>query len=230
VCQTKVETILWDNPHFYSHHEKGQWCCRCETCQKLFRKKIHHAMPNSLTNSVQKFRDSSLFEILSELTGLVHIKKKRNAVCLVSPEENGTQKLWEDIAELPSVDEMVVKPFWKRTDKSADIVRTYHECSKKLLQLTSQFGKEGQIWVKNFSIEKNSEECVAEATYAAYNEGIRNIFSWSYKGSQSMSKYRCDNPDRVWKIQTDAFSECRDKAIINEMIVTMQAIKSEKGL
>jgi hypothetical protein len=226
ICTTEVETIMWDNPHFYSTNGNEQWCCRCEICQKLFRKKTNHLMPNSLTQSVKEFRLSSIYELLSELTGLVRTKGKRNSVCLVPSGEDLDSNLWEAIAELPTVDEMAFKPYWETGEKPANISKSYHEFSKKLLNITKSKNKEAQIWIKNFSIQKNNEESVAEATYAAYNEGIRNIFAWAFKGTYNMSSFRSENPERVWKIQTDAFAECHDKAIMNEMIDTMRSTKS----
>ena len=118
----------------------------------------------------------------------------------------------------------VVEPRFYQTDFEPPS-RTYHDFSKKLLKVTKEYGKEAQVWIRNFSVQKNNEESVAEATYAAYNEGIRNIFAWAYRGTSTMSAFRSDNPDKVWKIQTDAFAECHDKAIMNEMIDTMRSTK-----
>ena len=54
---------------------------------------------------------------------------------------------------------------------------------------------------------------VSAATWAAFNEGIRNIFAWSYKGSEYMSWLASDDPEKVWEIQCDALLQCKEKAL-----------------
>ncbi|MBF0432908.1 MAG: hypothetical protein HQK83_16605 [Fibrobacteria bacterium] len=227
VCSTEADSILWDNPHFYSDEGDENWCCRCEACHKLFRRKTNHLMPNSLTKSVTEFRISSIYEFLAEMTGLVHTKGKTNAVCFKLDNDESSINMCEEIAELPTVDELGVKPYWAQGEKLANISKHYREASKKLLMVCKKFEKEPLVMVKNFSIQKNNELSVAEATYAAYNEGIRNILSMAYKGSYSMSALRSDDADKVWQIQTEAFAECHDKAILNEMIDVMKSPKTE---
>jgi hypothetical protein len=216
VCSLDVEAILWDNPHFYKNADG--WCCQCKMCQKLFRKTYEHLMPNSLTDTVKEFRWNSIYQFLSEMTGLVRRNGKRNAVCIeLGEKEEGFKKL-ELLAELPTVDELSLKPYWEKGEKPAVISKSYHRYGKKLLALSEKYEKSVQIWIKNFSIEKNNEESVSEATYAAYNEGIRNIFAWAVRGTGGMGMYRSDDPECVWKLQTEAFAECQEKAILNEMV------------
>jgi hypothetical protein len=226
VCETEVKTILWDNPHFFYEEGGELWCCTCESCQKLFRKKTRHLMPNSLTKSVREFRIASVCEFLAELTGLVHTMGKRNLVCSSFLEgENGL--LMEDIAELPTVDEIGLKPYWKRGEKPGNISKVYHEQSSRLLDLTKKYEKDAVMFIKNFSIQKNNEDSVAQATYAAFNEGIRNLIAFAYKGTHCLSAFRSDDPEKVWKTQTEAFAECHDKAILNEMIDTIRSDEPE---
>ncbi len=226
VCETKVETIIWDNPHFYSSEKEEVWSCRCETCQKFFRKKSRHLIPNSLTKSVQNFRQASLLDFLSELMGLVHRFKKRNGICLIPEAGEEAQAYLKSFAELPSLDEISIKPYWKKGEKASNISKTYHEASESLLKLAGEYELEAQIWIKNFDIQKNDEQSVSEATYAAYNEGVRNIFAMAYNGTYNLSSLRCDDWEKVWKNQIDAFSECQEKAIMNEMVDVIRATNS----
>jgi len=184
-------------------------------------------MPNGLTESVESFRKGTIVEFLSEITGLAHVKGKRNSVCFDVKNEKGGYGFLDEIADLPTIDELGLKPYWKRGDRPADISKSYHHYSKELLAVTKEHHKEAQIWVKNFSIAKNNEESVAEATYAAYNEGVRNIFSWSFKGSKCLSALRSDDVKTVHKIQSDAFSECQEKALMNQMIDTMKNLNTQ---
>jgi hypothetical protein len=212
VCATQVETIFWDEPHFYFEKQKENiWCCSCDICQKLFRRKFKHTMPGSLTDSVKAFRQKSILEFLSVMTTYVAKKNKRNSVCLLPPWFNDGVENWEEIAALPHVHEIGTDPYWTKGEKIVTISKTYHEYSGLLKKIADKFNIEAQIWVKNYDIARGNEEAVEAATWAAYNEGIRNIFAWSYKGSAYMDKLASDDPEKVWEIQTNALLECREK-------------------
>lgn len=68
----------------------------------------------------------------------------------------------------------------------------------KLLAVTNKYNKESQMWIMNFNIISGEEDRLVAACRGAYEEGIGNIFAWSYRGSKWMSKLTCDNPDLVW--------------------------------
>jgi hypothetical protein len=212
VCNTEVETIFWDEPHFYfTKGVQDVWACTCPVCQKKFRKLFNHTMPGSITNSVKQFRHACIVDFLQEMTDHVRSRGKRNSVCLLPPWFNDGVDDWASIAQINSIDELGSDPYWEKEDKSNKISRTYHEVSHTLKKVCDQYGKEAQIWIKNYDIVRNTEDSVAEATWAAYNEGIRNIFAWSYKGSAYMSKLRSDDPEKVWEIQSNTFAECLEK-------------------
>lgn len=218
-----IDVFFWDQPHFFSNEANSSWSCRCENCKKLFRKIFHHTMPASVTPSVQKFKTVSMVYFLAELTGLVRSYQKKNAVCLPLPQSEENLRYWEEIAELPTVDELSVKPYWEKGSKPNSITQNYHLSSKELKRLTLTYQKEASIWIKNFNIPKNTEQNIAEATYSAYNEGIRILMASDFMGSKVKSSRRSENPQRVWQIQTDAFAECQEKAIMNEMIDVMRS-------
>ena len=61
VCATKVDTIFWDEPHFY--FEKGglqNWSCRCEKCREMFRAKFGYEMPVSSSLSITDNGDAKI--------------------------------------------------------------------------------------------------------------------------------------------------------------------------
>lgn len=212
VCQTDVETIMWDEPHFYFEKDNQEiWSCTCHVCKKLFRKKFGHSMPVSLTDSVKEFRNLSIVDFIDDMTKYVRSKGKRNSVCLLPPWFNDGIGSWDDIASLAAVDEIGCDPYWERGSKSAKISEDYHKVSQKIMATAEKYGKEAQMWVKNYQIVKNNEDSIAEATWAAFNEGIRNIFAWSYKGNAYLTKLKSDDPDKVWEMQTNTFLECHQK-------------------
>jgi hypothetical protein len=257
VCSTEVETVFWDEPHFYYCKEykhiatkspegreisdqqkrfeahsnslfwQGEnpklWACRCEECQRKFRKQYNHTMPAGLSETVIKFRQNSLLEFLDFVTQAVRKRGKRNCVCLLPHEINSGISDWEAIAQLDAVDELATNPYWTNESRISDVSDHYHKYSREILHLARKYNKEAQIWIKNFQVRKNSEDFIGAAAWAAYNEGIRNLFAWAYKGCEYHSLLRCDEPETVWETQTMVFEEIQRKAALergNKIIFT----------
>ncbi len=212
VCSMEIETVFWDEPHFFFDPDfPDEWACSCYTCQKKFRQAYNHSMPSSITKSIQEFRANSLYDFLEDMTQKVRGHGKRNTLCLHRKDHKNEHDNWEQLSKLPYVDELSTDPSWKKGARTTEISQNYHKTSQYLKELSIRENKEAQIWVKNYNILKNNEDSVVAATYAAYNEGIENIFSWSYLGSQYLSKLKSDDPEKVWVLQTDAFDEIRLK-------------------
>lgn len=210
VCKTKVDTIFWDEPHFY--FEKGaldNWACCCDHCQKKFLDQYGFKMPLSLTPEVETFRENSLIDFLNEMTEKVHRLGKRNSLCLLPPWFPAGIENWNRIAELPFVDEISSDPYWEKTTPSETIKENYREISKRLLSLAQKYNKDAQMWIKNYHIVEGKESDVRLATEEAYNAGIRNIFAWSYRGSEYLSWLRSDNPELVFETQIHALENLK---------------------
>ena len=205
VCKSRVETIFWDEPHFY--FEKGKldnWACRCPACKQKFREQFGCEMPVALTEEVKKFREDSLVDFLAEMTADVHARGKRNCVGMLPPWFPAGLDDWEQIAKLPSVDEIACDPYWERGDSEEKIRLNYAQISKRIASIAKTFGKEAQMWIKNYQIESGRENDIAIATEEARRAGIQNIFAWSFKGNAYLSWLTSDNPEQVWKIQSEA--------------------------
>ncbi len=214
VCSCEIETVFWDEPHFYFEKTSPEkWSCCCDVCKKKFRKHYGHTMPSSLTESVQEFREESLLEFLDIMTKRVKALNKRNSVCLLPSNFNDGISNWDKFAQLEAVDEIGTDPYWERGERIKTISQTYQQESKKILELSQKYNKQAQMWIKNYSIQKNNEDSIEQATWAAFNVGIRNIFAWSYRGSAYLSWLKSDDPDKVWEIQTNTFAECQEKSI-----------------
>ena len=209
VCDTQAETIFWDEPHF--HFEKGHlgiWSCRCDTCKAEFKKQFGYAMPEALTDDVRIFRENSLVDFLTEMTAAVKAHGKRNSVCLLPPWFPGGISDWARIAAIPSVDEIGSDPYWEKDTPAADVVKNYTDVSARLARLCREHGKEAQMWIKNYHIVRGQENDIEEATRIAYDAGIRNIFAWSYLGSEYLTWLRSDDPRKVWETQCKGFARC----------------------
>ena len=64
---------------------------------------------------------------------------------------------WEQIAKLPSVDEIACDPYWERGDSEEKIRLNYAQISKRIASIAKTFGKEAQMWIKNYQIESGRE-------------------------------------------------------------------------
>lgn len=212
VCSMEIETVFWDEPHFFFNPEQpDKWSCSCETCQKKYRQRYLHSMPTSMTESIEEFRAESLYEFLEIMMSEVHRHGKRNALCL-HPKDHFREKTnWSKLSELPHLDEISIDPSWEPGARTIEITQNFHKHIQILKTLCNKNGKEAQVWIKNYSIQKNNEDSVVAASYAAFNEGIRNIFCWSYLGSKYLSSLSSADPEKVWALQTETFEQLKLK-------------------
>ena len=157
----------------------------------------NHALPASLSERLQEFRQVSLLEFLHTMTKRVRAKGKRNSLCLLPLTFNDGISNWEPFAQIECLDEIGTDPYWQKGDTLNEISKAYHEHSVKIIELAKENKLEPQMWIKNYHILANNEDSVSAATWAAFNEGIRNLFAWSYKGSEYMSWLASDNPEKV---------------------------------
>ena len=91
------DVLFWDEPHFYvglwNGDFSGAWSCGCDVCRGLFRDRYGRDMPGEFTPEVRAFRESSLLDLLSELSERGHEQGLRNALCLLPTDE-------QEIAEI----------------------------------------------------------------------------------------------------------------------------------
>jgi hypothetical protein len=208
VCQTQVETIFWDEPHFYFEKANPQlWACTCETCQQLFKQEYGFTMPRQLSPEVLAFRENSLLRFLKQVTEWVKNHGKRNSVCMLPPWFPAGLENWDLVAAMPSVDEIASDPYWEKTTPRAEIASSYGNTAQRLVKLAHQYQKEAQMWIKNYHIVAGTEDYISIATEASIAQGIRNIFAWSYLGSEYMSWLKSDNPSLVWETQIEALKK-----------------------
>ena len=56
------------------------------------------------------------------------------------------------------------------------------------------------MWVKAYQIEAGRENDLAIAVEESRKAGIDNIFAWSYRGTETLSWLKSDNPDEVARV------------------------------
>jgi hypothetical protein len=207
VCSYDIETVLWDEPHFYFEKKNPEiHACCCSSCSKLYKEQTGEEIPKKPNEKFEQFRQKSLISFLSYVTKGVHNLGKRNSVCLLPPWFSAGLENWEEVAKIKSVDEIGSDPYWERGDSVEKVIEGYAKVSEKIATLAKEHDKEAQMWIKNYQIEAGTEHFVEKATKIVANAGIKNIFAWSYLGSKYMDSLRSDHPDLVWKSQIKALS------------------------
>lgn len=219
VCATKVSTVFWDEPHFY--FEKGglsNWSCRCPICQAKFRERFGYEMPASTFDKMQsdqardvlQFREDSLIDFLKEMTEDVHAHGKRNCVCMLPPWFPAGLDDWGKVAQLQSVDEIASDPYWEKGATEDWVHEKYAETANKLTEVAAQYGKAVQMWIKAYQIEAGRENDLSIAVAESRKAGICNIFAWSYRGTETLSWLKSDNPDEVARAYRTSLGLCQD--------------------
>jgi hypothetical protein len=201
VCNTYVSTIFWDEPHFY--FEKGglnNWSCRCKKCREMFRARFGYEMPAELTDDVKQFREDSLIDFLKEMTEDVHARGKRNCVCMLPPWFTAGLDDWSKVASLEAVDEIASDAYWERGATEEWVREKYRETANKLVEVATRYSKSVQMWIKAYQIEAGRENDLAIAVEESRAAGIKNIFAWSYRGTESLSWLKSDDPDHVAEV------------------------------
>jgi hypothetical protein len=65
------------------------------------------------------------------------------------------------------------------------------------VDVATKYGKAVQMWIKAYQIEAGRENDLAIAVEESRKAGIDNIFAWSYRGTETLSWLKSDNPDKV---------------------------------
>lgn len=208
--ETGSDYIFWDEPHFFlpEWHGIDAWGCRCKTCRKLFEERHGYPMPKKINKDIREFKEDCLYEFLEDMTKTAKKKGGKNALCLL-PDWQNKEKVkdnWKRYAKLDSLDIFGSDPYWILADQSRSDFEFY---TKKTLELSDNHGKEAQIWVQAFKIDKEDEKKPAEDVLKAHDIGIKNIMAWSFRGTSYMSSISCKNPEKVWSEITSAYKKIR---------------------
>jgi hypothetical protein len=217
-CGLGADVIFWDEPHFYLNGAEvrknpfgyDKWACCCDVCQKNFKSKYGTAMGTRLDEKIIEYRQDILKTFLEKLCRRVKSKGLKNAVCLLPvPSEKFAKILgiydWAVIAAINEIDILSTDPYWALLGQSVkSYVRSF---SEKLIQLSKQFGKESEIWIQGFKIQKNREKEVAEAIETVKSCRPDRMAVWSYKATECMSELSCENPTKIWDILKNGFRQ-----------------------
>ncbi len=214
-----ADVAMWDEPHFYMAHwadeslskEDNVPTCFCPHCQEKFQAQFGFPMPKELTPEVARFREDSLVDFLAEMSRAANEKGLENSVCILPPSydlEDGIKDPAR-VAAIPSVQILATDPYWEYEDDQETVEKYYRSNVALIRDLAKKYGKEPEMWIKNFKIRAGTESFVTLATEITADFGIQRIWAWSYLGSAYMSALRSDNPYLVFDLQGEAFQKIR---------------------
>ena len=212
VADSGAKTVFWDEPHIPTKRVEGGriFCCCCPTCKKKFEEKYGHPMPLiEMTDEMREFREDSIVDFFSEITDYSASLGLTNSSCIMPGENHGISiESFGRLGNLPHMDNLGYDPYWyNRTSIESPYKYVYDE-TKKALAISSEYGKDHNIWIQGYAAPRGREEEIIEATEAAYDAGARCILSWSFHGAES-NDYRAENPLRCWDITVEAMKRVR---------------------
>ncbi len=213
VCATEVETVFWDEPHFFFRKGRdGEWACRCPICRSLFRERFGHDMPLASCDEVRVFRQDRLLGMLDSWTARVESQGKRNCVCLLPDHFDAGLPDWDSVAALAGVHELASDPYWEDTHGEDRVRADYTLYARRLVDLCAARGLEPQMWMKLYRIKSGTEHFAPLAAELSYDAGIRNLMAWSWRASEWLSWLRSDDPALAHRRMIEAYAALRARA------------------
>ncbi len=207
-----IDGFFWDEPHYhYISSRSGEFTCRCNICQNLFKKMYKKEMPITITDEVSEFKEKMVINFLKEISQKVKDINPtiKNTICLVPPPLETGITDWDNVcASLKdSIDVFSSDPYWLLYKKSLDYVDKY---TKKTVELAKKYGLESQLWCLAFLVPRKKESQLKEAIKIFDKYNVDSIFSWCYRGAEGMS-ISCRDPKEVWRVIGKAYNELKLK-------------------
>lgn len=208
--ETGADSVFWDEPHWFIPFmfldvTPGVWGCRCLKCQALYKDEYGEEMPLELTDNVKEFKNKHLSELIFSIADYAKSKNLQNILCLLPIMETKEEmNHWEYMISHPSIDVLSTDPYWEIGPEGLDshygmeVEDFVGFFAKQINDVCTKYNKTGQIWIQNFALKGDLSK-VEIAVKAAHQQGIRNIFAWSYKATKYMSLNRCKDYNTAWQ-------------------------------
>ncbi len=141
--------FLWDEPSL--HYSRGDWACRCQYCQRLFRAAYSKELPTKFTDEVAQFRQNTIAMFLLAAAAAIQ-SVDQSLRSLVMPTPAGAYRQlhtgadnWNLIAGSSGVDALSALVPWQNTDTAMEIAVT--EACEDALAACSPHGKDVILWL-----------------------------------------------------------------------------------
>ena len=199
-----ADYIFWDEPHFSPFTNKEG--CFCDICRDIYKRERGGDLLKAGSEELRWMRGYTKLNFLKKMIRKAHEMGIKNALCVL-PYDRDVD--WEKLAGIPELDVFGTDPYWFML--KGDFEEETRNFAKKVAELSKKYGKEGQIWIQGFRVKKGEEWKVRRVAEIAYEEGIRNLASWSFRGTEYMSYIRSENPELVWKTLGEVYGELLEK-------------------
>lgn len=213
------QAIFWDEPHWYIgtwYSQPDRWGCRCEVCQSLYKEIYGEDMPtDGNVESVQSFRADSLLRLLDEALRYAKSLGVKNVVTLLPTEYHQPGAIdWEAVADLSAIDNLGTDPYpfpaYDNSPSFADHWRDYvRRYARKIAGICEERHLGNHLWIQGFSLPADDLGYLDEVMDLAVAEGITNLAVWGFDGHRDMSKFVCEEPDKVWETIGRGFRRIR---------------------
>jgi hypothetical protein len=207
-----ADYILWDEPHFYLNwmdvyggweSKPDAWSCRCDFCQKKFKKETGKPLPKDHTEEVKEFKRRSTRDFLLTLTRYAASRGQKNAMTFLPGEKEWFLK---DMAQEKTIHVMGGETYFEYdNNRPKDVRRHAFEHTRELKHWSEKYEKPLLMWVKGFLIPLGSEKDVVEAIHGGVDGGADWIAMWGFEGMKHVSDKACKDPDKVWKLMGTTF-------------------------
>lgn len=207
-----ADYVLWDEPHFYLNWmdpyggwepNPAAWSCRCEFCQKKFKKETGKALPKEQTEEVKEFKRRSTRDFLLNLTRYTDAKGQKNAMTFLPGE-----KAWflKTMTQEKSIHVMGGESYFEYdATRPKDIYQHALGHTRELKVWSKRFEKPLLMWVKGFRIPLGYEKDIVEATRGCVDGGADWVGMWGFDACKHVSAIACQDPDKVWRLMGETF-------------------------
>jgi len=201
-----VDSVFWDEPAWMVPEHVGiedasRWTCRCHHCAERFGGPV----PAELTPEVQAFREASVADFLRDVVAHVASLGGRSTICLL-PATEGTHGIsdWNTVASLTGLTTFATDPYWKHWNESAEpFVRRF---ARLLNETCERHGVRSQLWVPCFGLTKEEIPELDAAIAAAREEGVDDLWTWSYEACGHMTSLATPDSPLVWEAVSAALT------------------------
>jgi len=207
-----ADYLLWDEPHFYLNWldayggwepNPSAWSCRCDFCQKKFKKETGKALPKEHTEEVKEFKRRSTRDFLLTLTRYAASKGQKNAMTFLPGE-----KAWflKAMCQEKSIHVMGGETYFEYdANRPKDIYKHAMEHTRELKVWSRKYKKPLLMWVKGFLVPKGYEKDVVDAIRGAVDAGADWTAMWGFEACKHVSDKACGDADKVWRLMGETF-------------------------
>jgi len=177
--------------------------CFCQHCQEKFRSDYGGSLFQAEPGELREFRSRSVTEFVEKICNEVKQTDSRleTSTCVMPKDES----LWEDVAEIRSLDYFGTDPYWLLTGESVDFVV---ESTRTIVELCGRRGKKSLMWILCWKVPLGKEDEIYEATLLCAKEKPDAIYAWSYRGGLGTYE-ESDDPEKSWLRLISAYKEIK---------------------